>query len=95
MRDQYPIVYIIEVLCAFLSSLFAVMTIASENPEVRFRAEDNTEHSVWPVRDPTAVFAIQKAFEGVTTTYIADGHHRSASAFRYGYRHGSLIDVDD
>lgn len=53
-------------------------------PEVRFSAEDDVEHCVWPVRDPVAVFAIQKAFEGVSTTYIADGHHRSASAFRVG-----------
>jgi len=28
------------------------------------------------------VFALQRAFESVKTTYIADGHHRSASAFR-------------
>lgn len=53
-----------------------------ENPEVRFRAEDGTEHSVWPVRDPVDVFALQRAFETVNNTYIADGHHRSASAFR-------------
>ncbi|CAB1100002.1 unnamed protein product [Ectocarpus sp. CCAP 1310/34] len=55
-----------------------------DTPEVQFRAEGGTEHSVWVVRDPVDVFAIQKAFEGVKTTYIADGHHRSASAFRVG-----------
>lgn len=49
---------------------------------MQFRAEDGTEHSVWAVRDPVDVFAIQRAFESVKTTYIADGHHRSASAFR-------------
>lgn len=52
-------------------------------PEVKFSASDGVEHCVWPVKDPVAVFAIQRAFEAVQTTYIADGHHRSASAFRY------------
>lgn len=56
--------------------------VVRDKPEVQFTAEDGTEHSVWPVRDPVNVFAIQKAFEIVKTTYIADGHHRSASAFR-------------
>lgn len=59
---------------------------SSENPEVRFQAEDGTEHSVWPVRDPVDVFALQRAFEAVKNTYIADGHHRSASAFRWVFR---------
>ncbi|CAN0078260.1 unnamed protein product [Ascophyllum nodosum] len=53
-------------------------------PEVRFVSEDNIEHSVWPIKDPAKVFAIQRAFESVSSTYIADGHHRSASAFRVG-----------
>ncbi|CAN0178298.1 unnamed protein product [Pylaiella littoralis] len=61
-----------------------VQKMTQDKPEVQFTAEDGTEHSVWPVRDPVNVFAIQKAFEIVKTTYIADGHHRSASAFRVG-----------
>ncbi|CAM9572596.1 unnamed protein product [Scytosiphon promiscuus] len=61
-----------------------VKKITSADPEVHFRAGDGTEHAVWPVRDPVDVFAIQGAFESVKATYIADGHHRSASAFRVG-----------
>lgn len=62
--------------------IYLCCSLFRDKPEVRFAAEDGTEHSVWPVRDPVDVFAIQRAFEGVKTTYIADGHHRSASAFR-------------
>lgn len=55
------------------------------DPEVNFMAADGVEHCVWPVRDPVVVFSLQRAFEAVQSTYIADGHHRSASAFRWGY----------
>ena len=60
-----------------------ILLFIRSDPEVRFLVEDDgVEHSVWPVKEPETVFAIQEAFESVSCTYIADGHHRSASAFR-------------
>jgi uncharacterized protein (DUF1015 family) len=46
-----------------------------------FVAEDDVRHQVWLIEDTGAV---EKLFEGVPTSYIADGHHRSASAVRVG-----------
>ncbi|MFT7623617.1 MAG: hypothetical protein ACI9WU_002800, partial [Myxococcota bacterium] len=39
-------------------------------------------HTLWVVSDTADVAAIQQAFAGVDALYVADGHHRTASAFR-------------
>jgi uncharacterized protein (DUF1015 family) len=54
---------------------------ASRAPLFDFRASDGVQHTVWRVggADRAAVVA---AFEGVPSLYIADGHHRAASAAR-------------
>ena len=50
-------------------------------PIYDFTDELNVRHQVWPVEDAAAV---EKLFEKVPVSYIADGHHRSASAVRVG-----------
>ena len=50
-------------------------------PIYDFTDELNVRHQVWPVADAAAV---EKLFEKVPVSYIADGHHRSASAVRVG-----------
>lgn len=48
-----------------------------------FTAEDGISHTVWVVNDATVVAAITNNFAtDVPCTYIADGHHRAASAAR-------------
>ncbi|MDD9942757.1 MAG: DUF1015 family protein [Myxococcales bacterium] len=54
---------------------------SSQAPLYDFEAEDGVRHTVWAARDAEAYRA---AFEGVATAYVADGHHRSASAARAG-----------
>jgi uncharacterized protein (DUF1015 family) len=50
-------------------------------PEYDFTAEDGIRHTVWVVSDYSKVSAITDIFEDkVPATYIADGHHRAASA---------------
>jgi len=50
-------------------------------PEYDFVSEDGIKHTVWVVSDYTQVSAITNLFaEDVPATYIADGHHRAASA---------------
>ncbi len=50
-------------------------------PEYDFTAEDGIRHTVWVVADYNKVSAITDIFEDkVPATYIADGHHRAASA---------------
>ena len=45
-------------------------------------SEDGIRHRVWRVADPAEVEAITEGFREVPTTYIADGHHRAASAVK-------------
>jgi uncharacterized protein (DUF1015 family) len=54
--------------------------ITETPPEYDFVKEDGIAHTVWVVRDEETLQAIQKEFAKVDCLYIADGHHRAASA---------------
>lgn len=51
-------------------------------PLYDFIAKDGIAHKVWRIGDKNSVERIRKAFEEVGNIYIADGHHRCASAVR-------------
>ncbi len=51
-------------------------------PDFQFTADDGVEHTVWSLRDHTAVEKMVEDFKNVDALYIADGHHRSAAASR-------------
>ena len=54
---------------------------AAHQPTYDFTAEDGIRHTLWVVDDYSKVAAITRVFnEDVDATYIADGHHRAASA---------------
>ncbi|MEP6748402.1 MAG: DUF1015 family protein [Bacteroidota bacterium] len=54
---------------------------ASHEPVYDFVADDNITHTIWIVHDNTAIDSITQLFAAqVPFTYIADGHHRAASA---------------
>ena len=53
-----------------------------ENPVFDFTKEDNVTHKVWLIDDETDVQALKKAFAAINEIYIADGHHRCASAVK-------------
>lgn len=56
---------------------------AMKNPPVYdFTAADGITHRVWVIDDPGSVERIRREFEQVQAVYIADGHHRCASAVR-------------
>jgi uncharacterized protein (DUF1015 family) len=50
-------------------------------PLYDFTAPDGVRHTVWKVPDPESWVS---AFRAVPHAYVADGHHRSASAWRAG-----------
>jgi len=51
------------------------------NPVYDFTADDNIRHTVWIVNDDDVISNITRSFKQlVPCTYIADGHHRAASA---------------
>ena len=52
-----------------------------KNPQYDFVADDNIQHSIWIVSDDETIATITNLFKTeVLATYIADGHHRAASA---------------
>jgi uncharacterized protein (DUF1015 family) len=53
----------------------------THSPVYDFTADDTISHTVWIVNDDEAIKDIKKLFSTtVPNTYIADGHHRAASA---------------
>ncbi|MGR3774227.1 DUF1015 domain-containing protein [Bacillus paramycoides] len=53
-------------------------------PIYKFTAEDGVEHVAWKIVDEDAIAKLVAAFEEIPNLYIADGHHRSASAAKVG-----------
>src|SRR5688500_12874859 len=51
------------------------------DPIADFTAADGVRHAIWRV-DPSLAPAFVDAFKGIDALYIADGHHRAASAAR-------------
>ena len=52
------------------------------DPLFDFTDEAGVRHTVWRVARPAAVESLRMMFEHVPRAYIADGHHRAASAAR-------------
>ena len=55
--------------------------LSEARPEYEFSTTDLIKHELWVLEDPDSI-AIQKHFKEINCTYIADGHHRSASSAR-------------
>lgn len=56
------------------------------NPLYDFTAEDGVRHQIWKIDDPVTIRRITDIFSSVDHLYIADGHHRAASAVKAGLR---------
>lgn len=54
----------------------------SSSPVYDFTADDGIKHVMWVVSDTNDVTALQNYFKKLDALYVADGHHRSAAAFR-------------
>lgn len=55
-------------------------------PEYDFIADDGIRHRVFRISQTTTVNKLKEAFAKVPATYIADGHHRCASAVKVGLK---------
>lgn len=51
-----------------------------------FTAEDGITHNVWVIDDASDIAVIKAEFEAENRIYIADGHHRAASAVKVGLK---------
>ena len=65
--------------CPEIDALVAAQT--SLPPAVDFAAPDGIRHTLWKMRETGP---LAEAFASVPLAYVADGHHRSASAARVG-----------
>lgn len=60
--------------------------IKFHKPVFDFRSEDGITHVLWKLDDAEKVAEIERLFQGIDYLYIADGHHRTASAAKVGLR---------
>ncbi len=51
-----------------------------------FVADDGVKHQVWKISEKESVETIKNAFDKINAIYIADGHHRAASAVKVGLK---------
>lgn len=57
-------------------------------PVVDVTADDGVQHTFWVIDDDATIQKLSKGFEAMDAIYIADGHHRSASASRVAKSRG-------
>ena len=63
----------------------AIVAIEIANaPANDFTAPDGIRHTVWKITAPDVIAALVSEFGTLPTAYVADGHHRTASAARVG-----------
>ncbi len=63
-----------------------IANIKTQEPVYDFVSEDGIGHRVWVIEDSEDVTMIEKAFAAIPAIYIADGHHRCASAVKVGLK---------
>lgn len=59
-----------------------VREVMQSSPVYDFRAEDGVWHRVWIINEREKIALIRQEFAQVESIYIADGHHRCASAVK-------------
>ncbi len=63
-----------------------ISSVTAKPAEYDFISEDKVEHMVWIVDDKAVIDGLVELFKGVDSLYIADGHHRNASAVKVGIK---------
>lgn len=63
-----------------------VEQVKAGEPEYDFVSEDGIRHRVFVIADEGMIETIEEAFSGIKEIYIADGHHRAASAVKVGLK---------
>lgn len=57
-----------------------VAEICKKAPVYNFTTEDKITHQVWVISDDNTIKELTEEFKKIPLLYVADGHHRSASA---------------
>ncbi len=71
-----------------LNSIDEILASYMESNEMIFDvvADGNVTHQLWFIDDESIVAKLEELFSKVPSLYIADGHHRSASAYKVGLK---------
>ena len=59
-----------------------ISQVKGQTPEYDLRADDGVQHTIWVISAPQQINELTRLFDQMDNLYIADGHHRSASASR-------------
>ncbi|MDA3925211.1 MAG: DUF1015 family protein [Kiritimatiellae bacterium] len=70
-----------------------IAAVQTGDPLYDFTAEDGVKHTLWLVSEETDKWV--DAFAEVSLSYVADGHHRAAAAYRAGQRRKELNSSHD
>lgn len=60
--------------------------IAKHEAVYNFASDDGITHTVWVINDTSIIEELNKKFLEIDNLYIADGHHRTASAVNVGLK---------
>lgn len=63
-----------------------VSATVAKKPVYDFVSEDGITHRVWVISEDSYIKTIADTFAGIQEIYIADGHHRCASAVKVGLK---------
>lgn len=67
-----------------------VSLVKTETPLYDFTSSDNITHRIWRISEKDLLVQLETLFEQIPCTYIADGHHRCASAVKVGLNRRTL-----
>jgi uncharacterized protein (DUF1015 family) len=81
LRDREPALYLYRQTMDGREQVGVVGCVHVDDYERDLTAPDGVRHTVWQV---AASAGLARAFEPIPHSYVADGHHRSASAWRAG-----------
>lgn len=78
----------IYLVCRYTQKLTEVMVQWKDAhaPVYDFTNEDGITHRVWVIDGETEIAVIREEFQKISSIYIADGHHRAASAVKVGLK---------
>ena len=70
--------------CRYPAELLTLMEEWKDThvPVYDFTSDDEITHRVWIVDEEETIRTIDSLFDGISSIYIADGHHRAASAVK-------------
>lgn len=63
-----------------------VNAVKEKEAEYDFISEDGIRHRVFVISDDAQIATLEQTFAGIGEIYIADGHHRAASAVKVGLK---------